>query len=167
MVSTKINLSNFITFTKNLLFLLNLSFFMLLGHKKSAKLVRAGKLIAKPLKHGRRSGKLLEDIPVAEEEIIEEVLDQLPEEEILELAAEEIAHEIEGAVEAREAPAHHGAQYFNTHFGDANEGTIALANSYSTGANGHSQSHATSYGANHAAHAHAHTLHESHHVHIA
>ena len=143
---------------------------MYIGHKKSAKLVRAGKLIAKPLKH-RRSGKLcleeihhehhhehhhadpcLSDIPIAEEEIIEEVLDELPQEEILELAAEEIAHEIEEAVDAKEAPAHHGGQYFNTHFGNANDGSIAVANSYSTGAKGHSQSHATSYGANHAAH---------------
>ena len=114
-------------------------------------------MIAKPLKH-RRSGKLcleevhhvdpcVADAPVAEEEIIEEVLDQLPEEEILELAAEEIAHEIEEAVEAK-APAHqHGGEYFNTKFGNTDAGSIALANSYSTGASGHSQSHATSYGA--------------------
>ena len=88
--------------------------------------------------------------PAVEDEIIEEVLETLPEEEILELAAEEIAHEIEEAVEAKEEPIkHNGGQYFNTNFGNTQKGSIALANSYSTGQKGAATSHATSYGQHH------------------
>ena len=45
-----------------------------------------------------------------------------------------------------EKAAPEGAHYFNTHFGKAENGVIAVGNSYSTGANGKAQSTATAHG---------------------
>ena len=51
-------------------------------------------------------------------------------------------------VVVKEAPkaVESGTRYFNTHFGTTKDGSIALANSYSTGQKGAATSHATSHG---------------------
>ena len=124
------------------------------GHKKSAKLVHAShksrkssKLVAKPLKHHRKSARQeVYEAPAEEEYFEEEVFDEVPEQDYIEVEEELL----EDAVEARAAHQPHAASnYFNTHFESAHEGSIALANSYSTGQKGAAASHATSYGRGH------------------